>query len=93
MALSSLSLSTWFRWLLFCVIWIGLSRLEGLDGGLLDGVEVLGGGEWLPSVLCEVLDSSARTLYLLLCLVLVQASLLSSGSIVMPGPEKFKWWL
>ena len=80
MALSSLSLLMGF----------GLFRLEGLGGGLLVGVEVMIGECWLSSALLEGKESSAKMPNLLLSLNLIQASALSSESMVLPDPEIIK---
>ena len=80
MALSSLSLLEGF-WLF---------RLDGLGGGLLEGVEVLIGEGWLSSALLEGKESSAKMPNLLLSLNLIQASALSSESMLLPDPEIIK---
>ena len=83
MALSSLSLLMGF----------GLFRLDGLGGGLLVGVEVLIGEGWSSSALLEGKESSAKMPNLLLSLNLIQASALSSESMVLPDPEIIKLFL
>ena len=77
MALSSLSL----------LMGIGLFRLDGLGGGLLEGVEVLIGEGWLSSALLEGKESSAKMPNLLLSLSLIQASAFSSEPMFSPDPE------
>ena len=57
------------------------------------GVEVLTGEGWSFSVLLEGKESSAKIPNLLLSLNLVQASALSSESMVLPDPEILKLFL
>ena len=73
-----------------CLFWLGLFRLDGLGGGLLVGVEGLIGEGWLSSALLEGKESSAKMPNLLLSLSLIQASALSSESMVLPDPEIIK---
>ena len=63
---------------------------DGLGGGLLVGVEVLIGEGWSSSALLEGKESSAKMPNLLLSLNLIQASALSSESMVLPDPEIIK---
>ena len=67
--------------------------MDGLGGGLLVGVEVLIGEGWSSSSLLDGKESSAKMPNLLLSLVLIQASVLSPESIVLPGPEIVKMGL
>ena len=93
MALSSLSLPMGLGLVFVGFVWFGWFRLDGLGGGLLVGVEVLIGESWSSPVLLEGKESSARMPNLLLSLNLIQASVLSSESMVLPDPEIFKFGL
>ena len=92
-ALSSLSSPPGFGWVLVGLVWIELFWLDGLEGGLLVGVEVLIGESGSSSVLWEMWESSAKISNLLLPLILFHASNLSSESMALPGPETTKWEL
>ena len=92
-ALSSLSSPLGFRWVLVGVVWVEPSWLDGLEGGLLVGVEALSGERVPPSELRETSESSAKTPNLLLVLHMLHALCSSSESMTLPGPEITKWEL
>ena len=92
-ALSSLSSPLGFMWVLVGVVWVEPSWLDGLEGGLLVGVEALIGERVPPSELRETSESSAKTPNLLLVLHMLHAFCSSSESMALPGPETTKWEL
>ena len=72
-ALSSLSSSLGPRLVLVGVIWIEPPWLDGLEGGLLVGVEALSGEMVPPSELREMSESSAKIPNLLLAFHILHA--------------------
>ena len=71
--LSSLSSPLGFRLVLVGVVWIEQSWLDGLEGGLLVGVEALIGEMVPPSELREMSESSAKIPNLLLAFHILHA--------------------
>ena len=88
------------------MVWTEPSWLDGLEGGLLVGVEALTGVRVPSSESLEMSESSAKIPNLLLVfhtlhafcsesdsLLLLSSSAAPSVSMAWPGPEKTKWEL